>query len=146
MRKFNFKLQKILDIREKLELEQKNILTKAASEYQQLLSRKDDNIQKVILSREIIYSQMKTTEVSIQSLRNLDHLQVQVNQLTRSLDPQIEEKFKKMEQERVKYNKLVKDKKSIEILKNNELKKYKIAQQRALVSDMDEIARNFTKN
>lgn len=146
MRKFNFKLQNILDIREKLELEQKNILTKAASEYQQLLSRKDDNIQKVILSREIIYSQMKTTEVSIQSLRNLDHLQVQVNQLTRSLDPQIEEKFKKMEQERVKYNKLVKDKKSIEILKNNELKKYKIAQQRALVSDMDEIARNFTKN
>ncbi len=146
MRKFNFKLQKILDIREKLELEQKNILTKAASEYQQLLSRKDDDIQKVILSREIIYSQMKTTEVSIQSLRNLDHLQVQVNQLTRSLDPQIEEKFKKMEQERVKYNKLVKDKKSIEILKNNELKKYKIAQQRALVSDMDEIARNFTKN
>ena len=146
MRKFNFKLQNILDIREKLELEQKNILTKAASEYQQLLSRKDDDIQKVILSREIIYSQMKTTEVSIQSLRNLDHLQVQVNQLTRSLDPQIEEKFKKMEQERVKYNKLVKDKKSIEILKNNELKKYKIAQQRALVSDMDEIARNFTKN
>ena len=131
MRKFNFKLQNILDIREKLELEQKNILTKAASEYQQLLSRKDDDIQKVILSREIIYSQMKTTEVSIQSLRNLDHLQVQVNQLTRSLDPQIEEKFKKMEQERVKYNKLVKDKKSIEILKNNELKKYKIAQQRA---------------
>ncbi|MDK2818205.1 MAG: hypothetical protein KFW21_02010 [Spirochaetota bacterium] len=146
MRKFNFKLQKILDIREKLELEQKNILTKAASEYQQLLLRKDDNIQKVILSREIIYSEMKTKEVSIQSLRNLDHLQVQVNQLTRSLDPQIEEKFKKMEKERIKYNKLVKDKKSIEILKNNELKKYKIAQQRALVSDMDEIARNFTKN
>ena len=46
MKKFNFKLQKILDIREKLELEQKNILSKAASEYQQLVMKRDENMLK----------------------------------------------------------------------------------------------------
>jgi flagellar FliJ protein len=146
MKKFNFKLQKILDIREKLELEQKNILTKAASEYQQVVSKRDENIAKVNQSREVLYSQMKAQTVSIQQLQTIDFLQGQVNQLSRSLATPIEEKRKKMEQERVKYNKLVKDRKSMELLKDQELKKYKIAQQRIEVLEMDEIAKNFTKH
>ncbi len=146
MKKFNFKLQKILDIREKLELEQKNILSKAASEYQQLVMKRDENIAKVDLSREVLYSQMKTQSVSIQQLQTIDFLQGQVNQLSRSLAIPIEEKRKKMEQERVKYNKLVKDRKSMELLKDQELKKYKVAQQRSEVLEMDEIAKNFTKH
>ena len=146
MRKFNFKLQKILDIREKLELEQKNILAKAASEYQQIVLKRDESIAKVEQSREVIYAQMKTQTVSIQQLQTIDFLQGQVNQLSRSLATPIEEKRKKMEQERVKYNKLVKDRKSMELLKDQELKKYKIAQQRIEVLEMDEIAKNFTKH
>jgi len=146
MKKFNFKLQRILDVREKLELEQKNILAKAASEYQQVVLKRDENIAKVGRSREEIYSQMKTQTVSIQQLKTIDFLQNQVDQLSRSLVIQIEEKRKKMEQERVKYNKLVKDKKSIEILKEHEFKKYKITQQRSEVLEMDEIAKNFTKH
>ena len=146
MKKFNFKLQKILDIREKLELEQKNILTKAASEYQQIVSKRDENIAKVEQSRELLYSQMKTQAVSIQQLQTIDFLQGQVNQLARSLATPIEEKRKKMEQERVKYNKLVKDRKSMELLKEQEFKKYKIAQQRSETLEMDEIAKNFTKH
>ena len=146
MKKFNFKLQKILDIREKLELEQKNILAKAASEYQQIVLKRDESIAKVEQSREVIYAQMKTQTVSIQQLQTIDFLQGQVNQLSRSLATPIEEKRKKMEQERVKYNKLVKDRKSMELLKDQELKKYKIAQQRIEVLEMDEIAKNFTKH
>ena len=146
MKKFNFKLQKILDIREKLELEQKNILSKAASEYQQLVMKRDENIAKVDLSREVLYSQMKTQSVSIQQLQTIDFLQGQVNQLSRSLAIPIEEKRKKMEQERVKYNKLVKDRKSMELLKEQELKKYKVGQQRSETLEMDEIAKNFTKH
>ena len=146
MKKFNFKLQKILDIREKLELEQKNILSKAASEYQQIVLKRDESIAKVEQSREVIYAQMKTQTVSIQQLQTIDFLQGQVNQLSRSLATPIEEKRKKMEQERVKYNKLVKDRKSMELLKDQELKKYKIAQQRIEVLEMDEIAKNFTKH
>ena len=146
MKKFNFKLQKILDIREKLELEQKNILTKAASEYQQVVSKRDENIAKVNQSREVLYSQMKAQTVSIQQLKTIDFLQGQVDQFSRSLAIPMEEKRKKMEQERVKYNKLVKDRKSMELLKEQELKKYKVAQQRAELLEMDEIAKNFTKH
>ena len=146
MKKFNFKLQKILDIREKLELEQKNILTKAASEYQQVVSKRDENIAKVNQSREVLYSQMKAQTVSIQQLKTIDFLQSQVDQFSRSLAIPMEEKRKKMEQERVKYNKLVKDRKSIELLKEQEFKKYKIAQQRSETLEMDEIAKNFTKH
>ena len=146
MKKFNFKLQKILDIREKLELEQKNILTKAASEYQQVVSKRDENIAKVNQSREVLYSQMKAQTVSIQQLKTIDFLQGQVDQFSRSLAIPMEEKRKKMEQERVKYNKLVKDRKSIELLKEQEFKKYKIAQQRSETLEMDEIAKNFTKH
>ena len=146
MKKFNFKLQKILDIREKLELEQKNILTKAASEYQQVVSKRDENIAKVNQSREVLYSQMKAQTVSIQQLKTIDFLQSQVDQFSRSLAIPMEEKRKKMEQERVKYNKLVKDRKSMELLKEQEFKKYKIAQQRLETLEMDEIAKNFTKH
>ena len=146
MKKFNFKLQKILDIREKLELEQKNILTKAASEYQQVVSKRDENIAKVNQSREVLYSQMKAQTVSIQQLKTIDFLQGQVDQFSRSLAIPMEEKRKKMEQERVKYNKLVKDRKSMELLKEQEFKKYKIAQQRSETLEMDEIAKNFTKH
>ena len=89
---------------------------------------------------------MKTQSVSIQQLQTIDFLQGQVNQLSRSLAIPIEEKRKKMEQERVKYNKLVKDRKSMELLKDQELKKYKVAQQRSEVLEMDEIAKNFTKH
>ena len=146
MKKFNFKLQKILDVREKLELEQKNILTKAASEYQQVVSKRDENIAKVDKSREALYSQMKTEAVSIQQLQTIDFLQSQVDQLSRALAIPMEEKRKKMEQERVKYNKLVKDRKSMELLKEQELKKYKVGQQRSETLEMDEIAKNFTKH
>ncbi len=145
MKKFQFRMQRILDIREKLELEQKNKLAKAASEYQKVLQKQEDKLNFLITERQKIYTDMQDKKISIQALRYIDQLQTQTDSYALLLSPEIEEKQKIMEQEREKYNKLHQEKKLIENLKEKELHKHKLLLQKAENMEMDEIAKNYSK-
>lgn len=145
MKKFQFRMQRILDIREKLELEQKNKLAKAASEYQKVLQKQEDRQSLLTNERQKIYTDIQDQKVSIQALQYIDQLQTQTDAYVLSLSSELEEKQKIMEQEREKYNKLHQEKKLIENLKEKELHKHKLLLQKAENMEMDEIAKNYSK-
>ncbi len=145
MKKFKFRLQSLLDIREKLELEQKNKLAKAASEYQQALKEQQDSLDFVNIQRQKIFAeQEKTGVVSMDELRYLDKLQSQSSIFARSLNEGIEQKRVLMEDERKKYDEARKKKEIIENIKKQALAKHKKAVQRWETNEMDEIAKHFT--
>ncbi|MGL5955101.1 MAG: flagellar export protein FliJ, partial [Brevinema sp.] len=144
MKKFQFRMQRILDIREKLELEQKNKLAKVAAEYQKVLLKKDHSLEQMQQARNKIHTDMQNNKISIRSLQYMDQLQNHTDRLVRSLAPEIQQKQQIMEKEREKYNKLHRDTKLIENLKKKELEKHKILQQRSESAVMDEIAKNFS--
>ncbi|MGL4676761.1 MAG: flagellar export protein FliJ [Brevinema sp.] len=144
MKKFQFRMQRILDIREKLELEQKNKLAKVASDYQKVLLKKDNSLDRMQQTRNKIYTDIQNNNISLKSLQYMDQLQNQTDQLVRSLASEINQKQKIMEKEREKYNKLRQDKKLIENLKKKELEKHKILQHRSEAIIMDEIAKSFS--
>ena len=146
MKKFSFKLQRILDVREKLELEQKNKLAIAAAEYQQVLLKKDGTYVKVEKARTLAFENMKQNVIDIRHLQNLDLLKSQADLLAFSLAPEIEEKKQKMEAQKIRFNKAHKDKRAIEILKEQTFKKYKVLLDKEETDAMDEIAKNFSRS
>lgn len=144
MKKFKFRMQKLLDIREKLELEQKNKLAKVAAEYQQVIQKQDQILVKTNDCKQKVYKDIDNGLVSIQSLRYIDQLNSQALQYVRALMPEVENKKSIMEKEREKYAQLHKDKKVLENLKKKELRKYKQIQSRIELMEMDEIAKTYS--
>ncbi len=145
MKKFKFRLQSLLDIREKLELEQKNKLAKAASEYQKAFKEQQDSVDFVNTQRQKIFAeQEKTGVVSMDDLRYLDKLQSQNSIFAASLNEEIEQKRLAMEAERVKYIKARQEKQAVENLKKKALEKHKIERLRYENYEMDEISKHFT--
>ncbi|MGL4394095.1 MAG: flagellar export protein FliJ [Brevinema sp.] len=142
MKKFKFSLQALLEIRERLEEEQKNKLAKAAGEYQQALERQAAPLQKYQIAKQEATSLIQNNQVSVSQLKYLDTLYQQAQIFSFSMESEIEDKRKKMDKEKEEYNKLYRDKKALEILKEKELKDYKklIAHQENI--NMDEISKN----
>lgn len=145
MKKFNFKLQKILEIREHLEKEQKSKLAQVATEYQKLISKQEQLAQKMALAREKL--PIDSLSVNLSQLKFIDHFQDQVDSYNRGIQPQLTSIKEKLKQEQAKYNKLHQEKRAIEVLKESELKKYNYSLLKKESSQMDEIAKNlFTQH
>lgn len=137
-------MQKLLDIREKLELDQKNKLAVVAGEYQQALQKQELILEKSNDMRNQVFQKMDSQLLSINELRHIDQLNTHVSQYARSLLPEIEQKKQAMEKEREKYAQVHRDKKVLENLKKKELQKFKQEQIKAENRIMDEIAKNFS--
>lgn len=142
MKKFKFSLQALLEIRDKLESEQKNRLALAATEYQKLLDKKQFTFTQIQHAREQCDNGIKNNTVSIYQLQQLDKLYSDAEKLAFSLEPEINEKKKKLDQERELYHQRHKEKKALEILKEKEIQEYKQAMIRNENMIMDEIAKN----
>ncbi|MGL4388060.1 MAG: hypothetical protein ACRCTJ_01530 [Brevinema sp.] len=142
MKKFKFSLQSLLEIRERLEDGQKNKLAKAAGEYKLSLEKQALSFQKVASAKDKISESIKQNKISMEQLRQLDFLYKQAQQLSFSMEEEIEKKRKKMEHEKEEYNKRYRDKKALELLKEKELVTYKkaLAHQENII--MDEISKN----
>jgi len=143
MKKFKFKLQKILEIREHLENEQKLKLVQAASEYQKLILKQDQLFQNIQSTQLQIDQQITSYQIDINSLRYLDQLHNKTSLYKHIMSPEIQLKKEKMEKEQQKYNSLHQKKRAIEILKESALTKYKYSFSKQESSKMDEIAKNI---
>ncbi len=141
MKKFKFPLQSLLEYREKLELEQKNKLIKAAAEYQHIVKNQQDSLDFVNKERAEIFSK---GEPDMDALRNLDRMQSNSAVYVRSLQEEADQKKAAMEEEREKYNKAHQEKLVIEKLRAQEYSKYKKSRELQENNDMDEISKHFT--
>ncbi|MGL4561343.1 MAG: flagellar export protein FliJ [Brevinema sp.] len=142
MKKFKFSLQSLLEIREKIEQEQKNKLAIAASEYQKTIDKQKYAFDQVFSAKQKLSQSMQENKISIHQLQQLDLSYKQAEQLSYSLEPEIQKAKKKLDQEKEKYNKYHMDKKALEILRDKEYEKYKksLLHQENII--MDEISKN----
>ncbi|MGL4367173.1 MAG: flagellar export protein FliJ [Brevinemataceae bacterium] len=143
MKKFSFKLQRILDIRTRLEEEQKLKLLSVSSEYQHLVQKKKDILDKALVARQTVEDCIISKNISAVQLRMIDMMCSHADTLSRSLDVDIEKKRQKMEEEKSKYLKSRQDKRSLEILKEREWDKFKLYQQRNEEKTVDEITKRM---
>ena len=146
MKKFNFRLQKILEIREKLEQKQKNQLMHAASNYN-ILSQKEENaFQKAAEAKHIAQKKLSDQRISIDALRNADLLITAADKLSWSLMPKIAEAQIKLNQEQIQFNQAHTKKRSIEILKENALQKYRENILKEEANQLDEMSKKYRPN
>ncbi|MCX7821606.1 MAG: flagellar export protein FliJ [Brevinematales bacterium] len=144
MKKFQFNLQKLLEIREKKEELQKVKLAKASGEYQVEVN-KVENIKNNVKNYK--NSILKGESFSIENLRMLDYISTNAEKAIKNLEPVIEEKRKKMEREIEIYNQLRKEKKIVELIKEKKYKQYLEETGKEEQKIIDEIGKNtYMKN
>ncbi len=144
MKKFQFNLQKLLEVREKKEELQKVNLAKASGEYQVELN-KVESIRNNVKSYK--NSLLKGKNFSIDNLRILDYISTNAEKAIKNLEPVIEEKRKKMEKEIEIYNQLRKERKVVELIKEKKYKNYLEELDKEEQKDIDEIGKNtYIKN
>ena len=142
MKKFTFKLQRLLEIRERLEEEARVELAKASGDYQIVLNRKNKAIQSVQHARS-----ESETKLSFENLRNYDLLQQETDRAILEIDKELEGKREIMEQKKAVYVKKKQDKRAVEILKEKALARYQEEESREEQKNLDEIGKNvFLKN
>ncbi|MGL5255326.1 MAG: flagellar export protein FliJ [Brevinema sp.] len=142
MKKFQFRLQRILDLREKLEEEQKLKLAAAAAAYQELIQQQDRLYQYAKEARETSSQKMAAGLVDIELLQRADQLFLEAQQLEIQQKPLIEQAQRRMEKERNEYFRLQRDKKAVELLREKRLKEYKQEELREETRILDEISKH----
>jgi len=122
MKKFSFRLQKLLDIRQKKEDEQKVRLAKAIGDYQLEVKKKEKMLNNIKEYRKKLKTE--SNEITIDDLKYLDKLTINTYNALKKQDIIINEKKQKMDEQIDIYNKLKKEKKVVEKLKEIAIKKY----------------------
>ncbi len=141
MKKFAFKLQKLLEIRQKKEDQEKLELAKASSAYQAILQKKDKMLANVRdLRRDL---KQDDGRIDLSRLRAYDKLTKDTDLAVKKLEPLIEEKRKIMQQHVEKYTALQRDRKAVEILKDKAYSRYQEEANREEQKELDEIAKNI---
>ena len=141
MKKFQFRLQRILDLREKLEEEQKLKLAAAAMAYQELLQRQDRLYNLAKEAREASSLQMMGGNVDLELLQRADKLFAEAQRLEIEQKPLLDQAQRRMEKEKNEYARLHRDKKAVELLREKRLKEYKQEEIREETNFLDEIAK-----
>ena len=141
MKKFQFRLQRILDLREKLEEEQKLKLAAAAAAYQQLLQRQQRLYDLAREAQELSSRKMMAGSVDLELLQRADKLFAEAQQLEIQQKPLLEQAQRRMEKEKIEYSRLHRDKKAVELLREKRLKEYKQEEIREETNFLDEIAK-----
>lgn len=143
MKKFEFRLQRILELREKLGEKQKAKLAAAAFQYQKIIQQQREAYDKALEVKNTLSEKIKDGSITIEELKNSDLLRYNADRLAVSLKEPLEEARLKMEKEQKEYNKYHKEKKVVEILRDRKLKEYKQAEIREETTVMDEISKRF---
>lgn len=140
MKKFKFNLQKLLEIRQKKEDQEKLELAKASMAYQNVLNKKEKLLSNVKNIRKDLSSDR--SKMSLARLQNYDKLTKDTDLAVKALEPVIEEKKKIMQEHIRLYASLQRDRKAVEILKDKAYQRYLEEQNRAEQKELDEIAKN----
>ncbi len=142
MKKFTFKLQRLLEIREKKEEEARIALAKVSGEYQKVVNEKAHALDQVSQTRKRL-SKDKDKKLTLQALQAYDRLSQDVDLAVVELDRQIAARKKIMDEKLAIYTKKKQDKRAVEILKEKALARYEEETQRTEQKEMDEIAKNI---
>lgn len=146
MKKFNFRLQKILEIREKLEQKQKHHLINAASNYNRLRQKEEDAFKRAANAIDTAQKSFSNQGIPIDALRHADLLRTAADKLSWSLKPKIAEAQTKLNQEQILFNQAHTKKRSVEILKENALQKYQENVLKEEANQLDEMSKTYRKN
>ncbi len=145
MKRFEFKLQKLLEIRQKKEDQEKIELSKASGAYQFVLNKKEKVLENVRLTLQNLGK--NKNRMNLKDLQNYDKLVKESDSAVRLLDTEIEEKRIIMQEHIDKFAALKRDRRAVEILKEKARKRYEEELSREEQKQIDETGRDlFLRN
>ena len=145
MKKFDFKLQKLLEIRQKKEDQERVELAKASGAYQFVLNKKE----KILSNVRITLDNLKKNKnnLSLKELQDYDRLVRNSENSIRVIDVDIEAKRRVMQEHIDKYAALKRERRVVETLRDKALKKYEFESNREEQKETDEIGQDlFLRN
>ncbi|URA10821.1 flagellar export protein FliJ [Thermospira aquatica] len=137
MKRFVFPLQKLLEIRQKKEDQQKIALARASGAYQREVRKLEAVKEHEAHLREQI---KKSSQMDIQTLRRLDYYGWHSKRIESDLQKEIEKKKNAMEKELALYTKYRQEKRAVEILKEKAWKAHVEAEMREEQQTLDELS------
>ncbi len=137
MKRFVFPLQKLLEIRQKREDQQKIALAKASGAYQKEVRKLEAVKEHEARLREKIKESQK---IDIQTLRQLDYYGWRSKRIEPDLQKEIEKKKNAMEKELALYTRYRQEKRAVEILKEKAWKAHQEAEMREEQQTLDELS------
>lgn len=140
MKKFSFRLQRLLEIREKKEEEARIRLAKVSGEYQKVVNQKTALQDQV---RETRHRLSSSGTHSLAELQAYDRLQQETDLAILELDKEIVLRKKAMDEQLAVYTELKKDRRAVEILREKALARYEEEARKAEQQDLDEIGKNL---
>lgn len=145
MKRFEFRLQKLLEIRQRKEEQEKLELAKASGAYQYVLGKKEKILANLGEKRKELSK--KKGKLNLVELQNYDRMVKDADLVIRKLDVEIEEKRKIMQKHIDKYAELKKERRVVELLKEKAYKRYEEEAGKEEQKFIDEIGKDlFTKN
>lgn len=144
LKKFQFKLERLLEIRKDREEEQKIVLAKASGEYQKEVMRK----QAVLDNVEGFRNQLKSIpNPGLSQYQAYDVMLQHSDAAIAEIDKEIEKRKRVMDREMEIYVKLKQDRRAVELLKEKRYKQYQEEAQKEEGAFLDEIGtNNYLKN
>jgi len=143
MKRFSFRLQRLLEIRQKREEQQKIILARASGEYQKELHKK----QAIEEHEHRLREQLKTEKdvpVDMSRLRWLDYYGWHSKKIEPDIQHQIETKRQAMEKELAVYTRLRQEKRAVEILREKAWQAHQEALLKEEQQTLDELSQIMT--
>ncbi|OHD55927.1 MAG: flagellar export protein FliJ [Spirochaetes bacterium GWF1_51_8] len=140
MKRFSFRLQRLLDIRKDREEEAKIELAKASGAYQLEVNKKLGMFETL---RELRSSLSARGNLTLAELQEYDRLSQDTDLAVLVLDKEIEAKKLIMEEKLVIYTKLKQERRAVEILKEKALEKYREEEKREEQQVLDEMGQNI---
>lgn len=145
MKRFDFKLQKLLEIRQRKEDLQKVKLARASGEYQYELSKVEKIKNNIKDYKKYLFKDKE--KVSFADLRFLDQISTSSDEVIESMKPILEEKKKAMEAELQIFANLRKEKRVVELLKEKQYERYLKELDKEEQKNLDEVAKDvYLKN
>lgn len=139
MKKFEFRLQRLLDIRKDKEEEQRIVLARASGEYQQAVNKKTEILDRVNASRE----RLKENPSDLSAYRSFDLMEQNAGIAISEIEIEIEAKRKAMQRELDLYTQLKKDRRAVELLREKALREYQEEVRKEETRNLDEIGTNM---
>lgn len=134
MKKFEFRLQKILDLRKKLEDAQRLKLAAAAAFYNALLHRQEAPFARAAEER-------SAGGMDIAALRQADILYRKAEQTKAALQPEVDAAKLILDKEQEIYTKLHRATQSLAVLRKKHLEEYRKEELRQEIAEIDEISK-----
>ncbi len=140
MKKFQFKLQRLLEIREKKEEEARIDLAKVSGEYQKVVNEKTGILDQI---RETRHRLSTNPQRDLNELRAYDRLQQDADSAIIELDKEIAARKKVMDAKLAVYTEKKKDRRAVEILREKAYARYEEENRKMEQNEMDEIGKNI---